>query len=142
MITIKLAAKWLGTDEEFKELSTVDLQKFYVDAGYASTIDLPEPEDFIFVNDDKVVDINESLAAAKSAATKQMDALDTKVWGEETEYDEDSDKIAYFNFNTLHPDWELDYSILKLMSDDELIDTIRNQPEYVADFLKEFLDAL
>ncbi len=69
-----------------------------------------------------------------------MTELDAEVWGKGTEYENDDDGIVYYNFNA-NPDWELDYSILKNLTDLELIEAVRESPENIANFLKEFLDA-
>jgi hypothetical protein len=162
VIEIKLAAKFDGTDEEFKELSTIDLQRFYVEVGYATAFDIPDEKDFVIVDKDNTLpwenhgeedDISDEDAAALADAMEEDDwedgegsvTTERRKMLDDTEWyvsdgQEDDNGIVYYNFNA-NPDWEMDFDILNRMTHEELMDACRHQPEYIADFLKEFLDA-
>ena len=138
IIEIQISAKFNGDKAAFLEFGGVDLSKFYVDVGYMKNLSEVKYNNTIegseddtppwTLSEEELADEIETKAAEKLAEHELSPAAN------------DDNKILYYDFNS-NPDWEIDYEVLNSMSHEELVDITRNQPEYIADFLKEFLDA-
>jgi hypothetical protein len=160
VIDISFSAKFDGTKEEFEELSSIDLSHFYADVGFTTgtpspssplplTVKSADPDesppqwvaDTLDKLDEKPAD--DLTVEEERAMAEAMERDDDKPWEDEAADDitKADSNITYYDFNA-NPDWDMDFNILQQLSDSELYDTVRNRPEYIADFLKEWFNAL